>query len=60
MSRWQAVGTDGDRIVFLGDSAQALAMDWDEKRDLEGAMVLPAFNDTPPPGSTTWAIGRRS
>lgn len=46
MSRWEAVGTDGDRIVFLGDSTQALTMDWDEKRDLEGAMVLPAFNDT--------------
>ena len=46
MTRYEAVGTENDRIVYLGDTAGAGSLPWDEKRDLEGAMVLPGFNDT--------------
>ena len=46
MTRYEAVGTEDDRIAFLGSSADALAQGWDEKRDLQGAMVLPGFSDT--------------
>ncbi|MEQ2456108.1 amidohydrolase [Flavonifractor hominis] len=46
MSRYEAVGVEDGRIVFLGDSAQALQQSWEETRDLQGAMVLPGFNDS--------------
>ena len=46
MTRYEAVGAEDDKIVFLGTSADALAQSWDEKKDLQGAMVLPGFNDT--------------
>ena len=46
MTRYEAVGIEDGNIVFLGDSQTALAQTWDETRDLEGAMVLPGFNDT--------------
>ena len=46
MTRYEAVGTEGDKLVYLGTTAEALAQSWDEKRDLQGAMVLPGFNDT--------------
>ena len=45
MTRYEAVGTEGDKLVYLGTTAEALAQSWDEKRDLQGAMVLPGFND---------------
>lgn len=46
MSRYEAVGVENGRIVFLGDSAQALQQPWEEMRDLQGAMVLPGFSDS--------------
>ena len=46
MTRYEAVGTEDGKIVFLGADADALAQSWDETKDLQGAMVLPGFNDT--------------
>ena len=46
MHVYQAIGTDGNGIVFLGSDADALKQPWDEKEDLNGAMLLPGFNDT--------------
>ena len=46
MRRYEAVGTENGRIVFLGSVQEALARDWDERQDLQGAMVLPGFTDT--------------
>ena len=46
MTRYEAVGVEDDRIVYLGDTKEALTQKWDEQRDLEGAMVLPGFSDT--------------
>lgn len=44
--RQQAVGVENGTIVFVGSDQDALALPWDEKRDLEGRQVLPGFNDT--------------
>lgn len=46
MSRCEAIGTDGGDIVFLGTSQEGLKLSWDERRDLQGAAILPGFNDT--------------
>ena len=46
MTRCQALGVQDDKIIFLGDTNEALKQSWDEKRDLKGAMALPGFNDT--------------
>ena len=46
MSRYEAIGTQDGKIVFLGTSQEALAQQWDETVDLKGAAVLPGFNDT--------------
>lgn len=46
MTRYEAVGVEGGRIVFLGSSRDALSQAWDERRDLEGASVLPGFTDS--------------
>ena len=46
MTRYEALGTDGETIVFLGSDREAMEQHWDEVRDLEGAMVLPGFTDT--------------
>ena len=46
MSRYEAVGVEDGDIVFLGSGEEGLAQSWDEKRDLNGAAVLPGFNDT--------------
>ena len=46
MNAYQAIGTDGIKIVFLGSSADAERQSWDEKRNMNGAMILPGFNDT--------------
>ena len=46
MSRYEAIGTQDGKIVFLGTSQEALYQQWDEKTDLKGATVLPGFNDT--------------
>ena len=46
MRRYEAVGTENGRIVFLRSVQEALARDWDERQDLQGAMVLPGFTDT--------------
>ena len=35
MTRYEAVGTEGDKLVYLGTTAEALAQSWDEKRDLQ-------------------------
>lgn len=32
--------------MFLGSSADAERQSWDEKRNMNGAMILPGFNDT--------------
>ena len=46
MSRYEAIGTQDGKIVFLGTSQEALAQQWDETVDLKGAAVLPGFNET--------------
>ena len=46
MTRYEAIGTEDGRIVFLGTDREALAQDWDERTDLEGRQLLPGFNDT--------------
>lgn len=46
MNRFQAIGAEDGRIVFLGTDQEALAQDWDRKTDLEGRQVLPGFTDT--------------
>ena len=46
MTRYEAIGTENDKIVFLGSSQEGLSQNWDETRDLKGAMVLPGFSDT--------------
>ena len=46
MTRYEAIGTEDGRIVFLGTDREALAQNWDERTDLEGRQLLPGFNDT--------------
>ena len=46
MTRYEAVGVEQGKIVFLGTTREALARDWDEARDLQGACVLPGFTDS--------------
>ena len=46
MNRYEAVGVEDGRIVFLGGDGEALAQSWDEITDLEGRQVLPGFSDT--------------
>lgn len=46
MNRYEAIGTQDGKIVFLGTNQEALDQQWDEKVDLKGAAVLPGFNDT--------------
>ena len=46
MARYEAIGTEEGKIVFLGTSREGLAQSWDQTIDLGGAMVLPGFNDT--------------
>ena len=46
MTRYEAVGVEDGKIVFLGSTRDALAQDWEEKRDLAGAAVLPGFTDS--------------
>src|SRR5699024_6375699 len=46
MRRYQAIGIQDSKIVFLGTDEEGLAQEWDQKVDLKGAMVLPGFNDT--------------
>ena len=46
MRRYEAIGTEAGRIIFLGTSREGLEQAWDEVRDLEGASVLPGFHDT--------------
>ena len=46
MTRYEAIGTEDGRIVFLGTDREALAQGWDERTDLEGRQLLPGFNDT--------------
>ena len=46
MHRYEALGAEDGRIVFLGTSEDALKLDWDEMRDLKGAQMLPGFQDS--------------
>ena len=46
ISRYEAIGVQDGKIVFLGTNQEALTQRWDEKKDLNGACVLPGFNDT--------------
>ena len=46
MTRYEAIGTEDGRIVYLGTGAGAQGQAWDEQRDLAGAMVLPGFTDS--------------
>ena len=46
MTRYEAVGTEDGRIVYLGSATGAEGQSWDEKRDLAGATVLPGFTDS--------------
>jgi len=46
MRRYEAVGAEDGRLTFLGSVQEALAQEWDETRDLQGAMVLPGFTDS--------------
>lgn len=46
MTRYEAIGAENGKIVFLGSSARGRELDWDETEDLEGREVLPGFSDT--------------
>lgn len=46
MTRYEALGQEDGKIVFLGSDQDALALPWDEKTDLEGGAMLPGFHDT--------------
>lgn len=46
MRRYEAVGAEEGKIVFLGTDREALAQNWDQTTDLKGAYVFPGFNDT--------------
>lgn len=46
MTRYEAVGVDEGKIVFLGTAQAALNLEWQEMRDLKGAAVLPGFTDS--------------
>lgn len=46
MARYEAIGTEEANIVFLGTDGDGLAQSWGEIRNLDGATVLPGFNDT--------------
>ena len=39
MNAYQAIGTDGIKIVFLGSSADAERQSWDEKRGYDIARI---------------------
>ena len=41
MARYEAIGTEEGKIVFLGTSREGLAQSWDQTIDLGGAMVWP-------------------
>ncbi|MBO4880912.1 MAG: amidohydrolase [Firmicutes bacterium] len=41
----QAVGVDQDRIVFTGSDEEAANLNADERIDLQGALMLPGFNE---------------
>ena len=43
---YQALGTEDERIVFLGSDREAAALPWDERTDLKGALMLPGFQDS--------------
>ena len=47
MTRYEAIGTEDGRIVYLGTDAGAQGQARDEQRDLAGAMVLPALGLKP-------------
>ena len=42
----QAVGIEKDRIVFVGSDAEAADLQADERIDLQGALMLPGFNES--------------
>ena len=44
--RYEAIGVENEKIVFLGSDQEALAQSWDETIDLQGRQVLPGFSDT--------------
>lgn len=46
MHQYEAIGVEGDKIVFLGADEEGLAQQWDERTDLKGALMLPGFMDT--------------
>ena len=41
-----AVGAEDGKICFLGSYDEAKEMDWDEKYDLNGRLLLPGFVDS--------------
>lgn len=43
---YQAIGVEGDKIVFLGSNEEAKGLDCKEKVDLKGKLMLPSFSDT--------------
>ena len=45
-SVYEAIGLEGNKIVFLGSSDEAKAMEAKEKEDLKGKVVLPGFIDS--------------
>ncbi len=44
--RYEAIGVEDEKIVFLGSDQEALSQSWDQRTDLEGRQVLPGFSDT--------------
>lgn len=63
MNRYEAIGTQNGKIVFLGTSQEGLAQQWDETVDLKGAAVrtllsLPYI--TPQPGAACRSVRRPS
>ena len=46
MRRYEAIGVEDGKIVFLGSDAEGLAQRWDAVTDLEGHLMLPGFMDT--------------
>ena len=42
---YEAVGITGDKITFLGTNEEAMALEAAEKIDLNGKVLMPAFNE---------------
>ena len=42
---YEAIGITGDKITFLGTNAEAAQLEAEERIDLNGAVLMPSFNE---------------